>query len=650
MKLQIAKLTRPRLTGVVERRRLFDQLDRISKTKIAWISAPAGSGKTTLVASWLDARKLPCLWYQADEGDSDIATFFSYLGIAAKLAAPRYRKPLPHLTREYLSSVTAFTKSFFEALFGRMKPPFCFVIDNYQNVPPESRFHEVVREGLWTVPDGMTVVIISRSDPPPMMSRLHMNRRLDIIRAEEMAFTFEESRKLITSQTREKPPDDVIKALFQKTVGWAAGLILLTRSAALGGDLAEWDDVPVEQLYDYFATEVYERIDDEMRTFLLLTAFLPRVTVRAADAITGNKNSEQILSRLSRTNFFTARHATSAFVSYQYNPLFRDFLLNRAGDRFSRAEINGIKKKAAEILETEGQTEDAVRLLIEAGEWQGLIDLVIRHATGLMTAGRFRTLEAWMDNIPQTMTEQNAWLLYWKASCHITSRPVEARSMFERAYELSLDAQDPTGSFLSWTGVVNTYMYEWQDFQPLDRWITAFAELLRKYEVFPSPEVEERATSAIFAAMMLRQPQHPDLPVWAKRVQAVMQSTADPFRRIFIGNSLLLYYLWTGRISEAGALVSMLSPVIKSAQGASLPKFRCLRSIALYHFYASQPELGLRTVEQGLRLAEETDVHQTDMMLYGAAIYHAALLGDVDMAESYLKRMAFARNHSRRLR
>jgi ATP/maltotriose-dependent transcriptional regulator MalT len=281
----------------VERKRLVGRLDSLRGKKTIWISASAGSGKTTLVANWLDARKMPCLWYQADEGDADIATFFSYLGIAAKHAAPRYRTPLPLLTREYLSGVATFTKHFFETLFGRLKPPFCFVIDNYQDVPADSRFHEVVRDGLGMVPDGVTAIIISRSDPPPTMSRLQVNRLLDIISTEEMGFTFEESRALITSQAREKPSDDAIKTLFRKTVGWAAGLILLTTSTALGGDLAEREDVPVEELYDYFATEVYERTDDEMRTFLLMTAFLPRVTIRVADEITGKNNSEQILFR-----------------------------------------------------------------------------------------------------------------------------------------------------------------------------------------------------------------------------------------------------------------------------------------------------------------------------------------------------------------
>jgi hypothetical protein len=89
----IAKITRPRITGILPRKRLFHYLDSCRKYPVIWITGPAGSGKTTLVSSYLDANKLPCLWYQVDEGDSDIATFFSYMGMAARKAAPRKRTP-----------------------------------------------------------------------------------------------------------------------------------------------------------------------------------------------------------------------------------------------------------------------------------------------------------------------------------------------------------------------------------------------------------------------------------------------------------------------------------------------------------------------------------------------------------------------------
>ncbi len=123
----LAKVTRPVLTGVFPRERLFDQLDRMRERSVTWVSGPPGCGKTTLVTGYLEARGYPCLWYQVDEGDADPATFFYYLGLAAKKAAPRKRKPLPLLTPEYLSGISTFTLRYFENLYNRLKvpPPRC---------------------------------------------------------------------------------------------------------------------------------------------------------------------------------------------------------------------------------------------------------------------------------------------------------------------------------------------------------------------------------------------------------------------------------------------------------------------------------------------------------------------------------------------
>jgi len=97
----IAKITRPRVTGVFPRTRLFSLLDGYLDSPGVWISAPAGSGKTTLAASYLKEKKLPSIWYQMDEGDADTATFFYYMGKAAAKAVPR-KSLLPLLTPEYL--------------------------------------------------------------------------------------------------------------------------------------------------------------------------------------------------------------------------------------------------------------------------------------------------------------------------------------------------------------------------------------------------------------------------------------------------------------------------------------------------------------------------------------------------------------------
>src|SRR4030067_169389 len=127
---KIAKFTHPILRGVLLRERLFPLLDRKRQRPVIWVSGPPGSGKTTLITSYLEARQIPCLWYQVDKGDADPATFFYYLGQAAKRAAPQKRKPLPLFTREYLQGTSTFAIRYFEEFFGRLHIPSIIVFDN----------------------------------------------------------------------------------------------------------------------------------------------------------------------------------------------------------------------------------------------------------------------------------------------------------------------------------------------------------------------------------------------------------------------------------------------------------------------------------------------------------------------------------------
>src|SRR3990172_8670359 len=194
--ISIAKITRPKITGVYERKRLFKLLDQRLEKPVVWISGPAGSGKTTLAASYLDNRKLSCLWYQVDEGDADIATFFYYLGLAAKKAAPRVKHPLPLLTPEYIGGVPVFSRRYFENLCTRLKPPFSLVFDNYQTVPQESLFHEVFRDGLSGIPHGIQVIVISRSDPPPAFAGMLAGNKIQVLGWDELRLTPDDSKHI----------------------------------------------------------------------------------------------------------------------------------------------------------------------------------------------------------------------------------------------------------------------------------------------------------------------------------------------------------------------------------------------------------------------------------------------------------------------
>src|SRR6185369_4335307 len=146
------KLTAPGLpAGIVQRERLFCLLDKSSEKPVIWISGPGGSGKTTLVSSYLVTRKLSAIWYQVDQGDADPATFFYYMGLAFRDGVSSGAEPLPLLTPESLAGLKTFTRRYFDKLFTQLPIPFAIVLDNYQDVSSCSPFHELIMEGLSSI-------------------------------------------------------------------------------------------------------------------------------------------------------------------------------------------------------------------------------------------------------------------------------------------------------------------------------------------------------------------------------------------------------------------------------------------------------------------------------------------------------------------
>jgi ATP/maltotriose-dependent transcriptional regulator MalT len=114
--------SRPILRKAVPRVRLFKQLDRFQEGPVIWVSGPGGCGKTTLVSSYLQERGIPSLWYQVEEADKDLATFFYHLGAAFKAGFPKRKKTLPLLTPEYLQGIPTFARRFFKDAFAQLKP------------------------------------------------------------------------------------------------------------------------------------------------------------------------------------------------------------------------------------------------------------------------------------------------------------------------------------------------------------------------------------------------------------------------------------------------------------------------------------------------------------------------------------------------
>ncbi|MBM4333091.1 MAG: hypothetical protein FJ117_18055 [Deltaproteobacteria bacterium] len=425
----LAKLARPVSTRVFARERTFDLLDRLRQQPVIWISGPAGCGKTTLASSYIETRRLPCLWYRLDRGDADVATFFYFLGLAAKKVSPRVKIPLPLLTPEYFQGVSTFTLRYFENLYQRLRSPFILVFDNYQDVPPEASFHEIIFHGLSSIPEGINVFLISRLDPHPALVRLEANHLMGVLGWNELRLTLEESSGIASVRFPEKLPKKTLQQLHSTADGWAAGLILLLeRLKREKMDFKQLGKLVQEEIFDYFSNEILNPLDPETRDFLLKTALLPQMTESMAERLTGQPQAGRTLARLNRGNYFMEKRVLEEPI-YGYHPLFRKFLLSRAEETFSGQNLSFSRGQAAELLEEYGQVESAVRLLQEIGDWETLIHLILKHAPVMHAQGRYSVLEGWLRSLPPGLVEIRPWLAYWMGSCRMFADPAQSLKM-----------------------------------------------------------------------------------------------------------------------------------------------------------------------------------------------------------------------------
>jgi ATP/maltotriose-dependent transcriptional regulator MalT/DNA-binding SARP family transcriptional activator len=636
----ITKIIRPRVKGIIQRERLFGLLDDCRKQPVTWVSGPGGSGKTTLVASYLDARKPPCLWYTVDAGDSDIASFFYYMGLAAKEAAPRYLKPMPLLTPEYLLGVAVFTQRYFEDLYKRIKPPFVIVLDNYQLVPPESPLHEVVNMALTLVPEGINVMLISRNEPPPAFIRLRAIDKIALLGWKEIRLTEEESRELVRLRERRRLADETVSLLYRKTEGWIAGLVLLIESAKTKGMGYQFIDshTPAE-IFEYFAGEAFLKADREAQDFLLKTSFLPVMTTQMTETLTGIKAAGHILSGLDKTNYFIERHQKEKPV-YNYHPLFREFLMSRAKEAFVPDEIARVQRSAAALLMESGHIEDAAALLIEAGDWKGFIPFLLNHAPALMAQGRIKTLGKWLEAIPEEVVEHTPWLLYWLGISKLGLSPAESRTYLERAFHLFEAQGNDAGTLLAWSGAVQTFLFEFDDFRPLDHWVHWLDERVSRGIAYPSREIAAGVASGMTGALAWRMPYHYDVRAWVNTAIALSREDLNIDTRLRACTNSAIYYIWMGEYAECRLLIEQMKKMVQS-QPAS-PARQIILRIAEAMLYNSSAELqgqADHSIVEGLEIARKSGVHVMDALLYLQGIASALNKGDKDGAHEFLSKM-----------
>jgi DNA-binding SARP family transcriptional activator len=643
-----AKITRPLLRGSLPRERLFRLLDGRRDRPVTWVSGPPGSGKTSLISGYLEARKLPCLWYRVDKGDADPATFFHYLGIATQAALPRKRKPLPEPAPSDLSGIRLFARRYFRELFDRLGSRPVLVFDEWENAIPGSPVETAVREGIHLFPKGFRAIFVSRSEPASGFIREVDSRRLESIGWKELRLTPEETEGIARIQRRNASPE-TIRYLHRKAGGWATGVVLLLEKAQRDGiEPQHIGQSTPEEIVEYLGGELFRNLGTEIRAFLVRISFLPRMTARTAEALTGDHKASRILSYLNRHNFFTEVHGGEEPV-YELHTMFREFLLHHAEGDLSPEEASATLQRAAVLLEDSGQIADAVDLLQRCGDFRGVCRVIRKEAPSLARQGRIHTLGEWILSLPEDLRAEDPWLLYWTGVCSNMQDPVKSRAAFERALDLFSRAGEESGAFLSWTGIVDTILFEWNDFHPLDRWIDWLDNRGGMRSPFPSSEVEARVCAAMATALVFRRPQHAEIAEWVRRALRLSRDTSDPEIRLraFVANST--YALWIGDRAGNDLVMKGLrgmagSPGTPPSLALSAKWLEAVTAVCS----EGSPDDALRLVEEGLRISDSTGTRGWDFLLNATGACAALTKADEKAAGRYLEGMAGMLSPARR--
>ena len=625
------------LREFVKRQRLFDCFEIAGKGKAFWISGPGGSGKSTLVAGYLQEKEAPSLLYHVDALDGDPATCFLYLGEAVQCLANGSGINLPLLTPEYLPSIDIFLIQYFAQLYQAVPPGTWLVFDNVQEAPAESFFTKILVAAIGQLPRSCNLAIISRQEPSPEMSRYQANRTMQHIGWNDLSFTFSEFEELLQRENLPDPANQA-KTLHELTNGWIAGAVLwiLHEKNFSSRNEMTFRETP-EILFSYFAGEVIEKSDKDIRNFLLTTSQLPFMTTDLVTDLT-DAVEPYLLERIRQMNFFVEKRQSHCSI-YQYHPLFHTYLKKTAERIYAKDRLNDLRLRSARTLENHGLHEEAAELYASIGAFDDLTRIVLRRAKNLIAEGRYRTLAAWLEMFPDSVLGNNPHLLYWRGVSCMLVQPLDGRMLCSRAYDMFVAGDDYLGQIVSWSTVVEWFIMMRTGFDELDHWIAEGERLGGKFSEIGDPESAGQFAASMLVALLLRNHGHPDLPLWQGRCEKLLDHCRNMQVMAFLVSSLFWSYHYLGEVRKAGFLEVRLQLVLSQASIPVIGRIVALTMLALAAVGRGEHRSCLELVEKTLETADKVGIHSYDLIVIAFGAYTGLSTGDLPLAKRYLEKM-----------
>lgn len=446
------KIVPPIRKVAIPRDRLTSRLCKESLTvKVTLVCADAGYGKTTLLRDFTEGCGTLCAWYRLDRSDRDIAQFFTYLAHSIQRHFPSFGTDQSFAT----GSLTAADPAYLAFLLVRELDSLecrslAVVLDNYEAVNESEEVNAFVASLIEYLPQNVHMIIGSRERPVLPLTRLRAQQDLLELDEQDLAFTGEELRQVLSRVCDAGFGDEEIRLLEEKTEGWAAGLIIAGLSLKhLQGEArtAFLDKLSgsTRAIYDYLAVEVLQKQPQETQSFLLQTSVLPRLYVDICNEIANISNSHEILSGLEDSGLFTHRVGDD-HTCFRYHRLFREFLADRLITQWRSEDVRALRLKAGTALEARGHFTEAHKQYTLAGSPDIASDLVEKVAQDYLDRGMLETVAHWFSLTPERIMAKRPWLLYYQSQfMRLTRNGESAMRVLDQAYELFEEQGDLQG-------------------------------------------------------------------------------------------------------------------------------------------------------------------------------------------------------------
>ncbi|HEU5200737.1 MAG TPA: LuxR C-terminal-related transcriptional regulator [Ktedonobacterales bacterium] len=422
--LLMPKLQLPRLQkSLLPREQLLDLLDTGLEHKVTLITAPAGSGKTTLVSQWIAARSarpdFPRIAYVTlDEGDNDAIRFWRYTIAACQQWQAGFGMESLELLRAHRLPPFKPLEMMLTTLLNelsQLEHPGILILDDLHVItsPPIA---ETLGFFLDHLPTALHVVLLVRGDPHFSVARLRARNELLDIFPPHLGFSLDETRLFFEQELSFTLSPLLLRQLYERLEGWPAGLRLFVRALRLYHSEEEIEHMLASfsgsywNIQEYFLSEVLHTLPAEQQEFLLQTSILPRLTASLCEAVTGREDSARQLEALRAGDLFLIPLDSIGHWA-RYHALFAEAMQQEARRRLGDEYLRQLAARASIWYEQQGFLPDAIETAMSAAEFQRAASLaeslLARNQQSSPSVSEVYSLKRWLERLPQEELERH---------------------------------------------------------------------------------------------------------------------------------------------------------------------------------------------------------------------------------------------------